>query len=185
MYRQVRVAELEAGFSLACTLGVCVAQEWGRWDQVAAAIAIPVAMAFSVHGLNNAKGLARWNWLYLPARVAVIALGVAYSYQHYLHFLTELDVFGLDLRPWVAVIMELLTVSALIAHEAHTARLAQITRVAAGQAEPPAATAPVDNPGPAVEPAPKRPASAGMTLAARLRQPQLNGHPTTTGGTNP
>jgi hypothetical protein len=177
------VAELEAGFSLACTLGVCVAQEWGRWEQVAAAIAIPIAMAFSVHGLNNAKGLARWNWVYLPARVAVITLGVAYSYQHYVHFLAELDVFGFDLRPWVAVTMELLTVSALIAHEAHSTRLAQITRPDTG----PASTSPAEphtDFGYAIDETPQ-PASTGMTLAARLRHPHLNGHPTSIGGNTP
>lgn len=171
VFRQVRVAEVEAGFSLACTLAVCVRQEWGRWDQVAAAVAIPIAMAFSVHGLHNARGLGRWIWAYLPARVAVIGLGVAYSYQHYIHFLGELEVFGIDLRPWVAVTMELLTLSALVAHEAHATRLAALTQT------------PTTGPGPVVAEPPgpelaEPPADGlpGMTLAARLRQPGLNGH---------
>lgn len=125
--RQVRASEYEAGFSLLCTLAVCVYQEWGRWHHVGAAIAIPVAMAFSVHGVNNATGLGQWNWAYIPARVVVIVLGVAYSYQHYYHFLPLLEVGGLDLKPAVAFIMELLTLSALIAHQGHSARLADAT----------------------------------------------------------
>ena len=125
--RQVRASEIEAAFSLACTLAVCVRQEWGQWDQVGAAIAIPVAMAFSVHGANNATGLQAWNWAYIPTRVAVICLGVAYSYQHYYHFFGDLAIGGFDLRPFVAVIMELLTLSALIAHQAHSSRLASLT----------------------------------------------------------
>ena len=121
--RQVRASELEAGFSLICTLAVCVFQEWGRWHHVGAAIAIPIAMAFSVHGVNNAAGLGQWNYVYVPTRVIVIVLGVAYSYQHYYHFLPTLEVAGFDLKPAVAFIMELLTLSALIAHQGHSSRL--------------------------------------------------------------
>ncbi len=124
--RQVQAAKYEAGFSLACTLAVCVHEEWGDWAQVGAAVAIPVAMAFCVHGLNNYRGLpAVWMTPYLVTRVVVVVLGIAYSYQHYYHFLHPLPVFGLDLRPFVAVTMELLTISALIAHEAHTTRLTE------------------------------------------------------------
>ncbi len=124
--RQVQAAKYEAGFSLACTLAVCVHEEWGDWAQVGAAIAIPVAMAFCVHGLNNYRGLpAVWMAPYLITRVVVIVLGIAYSYQHYYHFLDPLPVFGHDLRPFVAVTMELLTISALIAHEAHSTRLTE------------------------------------------------------------
>ena len=125
--RQIRVSQLEAGFSLVCTLVVCVHQEFGSFPGTASAVAIPVAMAFSVHGLNNAKGLGLWNWLYLPTRVVVIVLGVAYSYQHYYHFLPPLNVAGRDLRPAVALIMELLTLSALIAHQGHNNRLRTTT----------------------------------------------------------
>jgi hypothetical protein len=124
--RQVRVAEVEAGFALAVTLAVCVRTEWAQGPNgVAMAIVLPVAMAFSVHGLHNAAGLGRWNLVYIPLRLAALVAGLAYSYSHYLAMLpTEpLEVAGRDIRWLVAIVVEVLTVSALIAHQGHATRL--------------------------------------------------------------
>lgn len=170
--RQVQAAQYEAGFSLLCTLAVCVHQEWGSWDQVGAAIAIPIAMAFSVHGLNNYRGLPKvWMSPYLITRVVVVCLGIAYSYQHYYHFFDPLPVFGVDLRPFVAVTMELLTISALIAHEAHSTRLAEPSPVldVVQAATEPAPVGPVKPATPALAPVPV-PIDDRLPLAARLRR---------------
>lgn len=123
--RQVRVAEIEAGFALAVTLAVCVRTEWAHGPNgVAMAIVLPVAMAFSVHGLHNAAGLGWWNVLYIPLRVVALVAGLAYSYSHYLAMLPAepLLVAGRDIRWLVAIVVEVLTVSALIAHQGHSTR---------------------------------------------------------------
>jgi len=124
--RQVRVAEIEAAFALTATLAVCVRTEWAHGvNGVAMAVVLPVAMAFSVHGLHNASGLGRWNLVYIPLRVAALVAGLAYSYSHYLAMLPAdgLTVAGHDFGWLVAVVVELLTVSALIAHQGHSGRL--------------------------------------------------------------
>ncbi|MDH3682495.1 MAG: hypothetical protein OEV40_21380 [Acidimicrobiia bacterium] len=124
--RQVRVSEIEAGFALAVTLAVCVRTEWAHGPNgVAMAIVLPVAMAFSVHGLHNAAGLGWWNLVYIPLRVTALLAGLAYSYSHYLAMLPAdpLLVAGRDIRWLVAVVVELLTVSALMAHQGHSSRL--------------------------------------------------------------
>jgi hypothetical protein len=124
--RQVRVAEVEAGFALVVTLAVCVRTEWAHGPNgVAMAVVVPVAMAFSVHGLHNAAGLGWWNLVYIPLRLAALIAGLAYSYSHYLAMLPAdpLLVAGRDIRWLVAIVVEVLTVSALIAHQAHSTRL--------------------------------------------------------------
>jgi hypothetical protein len=124
--RQVRVSEIEASFALLVTLAVCVRTEWSHGPNgVAMAIVLPVAMAFSVHGLHNAAGLGWWNLVYVPMRLAALIAGLAYSYSHYLAMLPTdpLLVGGRDIRWLVAVVVELLTVSALMAHQGHSSRL--------------------------------------------------------------
>lgn len=124
--RQVRIAKIEAGFALAATLAVCVRTEWAHGPNgVAMAVVLPAAMAFSVHGLHNASGLGAWNLVYVPMRGAALIAGLAYSYSHYLAMLpTEpLLVAGRDIRWIVAVVVELLTISALVAHQGHSTRL--------------------------------------------------------------
>ena len=147
--RQVRVAEMEATFALTVTLAVCVRTEWAHGPNgVAMATVLPVAMAFSVHGLHNAAGLGRWNLLYIPLRLTALIAGLAYSYSHYLAMLPPepLEVAGRDIRWLVAVVVELLTVSALVAYQGHTTRLdADDDQPVDGQElvdEPPAPTAP-------------------------------------------
>ena len=123
--RQVRVAEIEAGFALTVTLAVCVRTEWTHGTNgVAMAIVLPVAMAFSVHGLHNAAGLGWWNLVYVPLRLVALVAGLAYSYSHYLAMLPAdpLEVAGRDIRWLVAVVVELLTISALIAYQGHSTR---------------------------------------------------------------
>jgi hypothetical protein len=122
----VRVAEIEASFALVVTLAVCVRVEWSNGvNGVAMAVVLPVAMAFSVHGLHNAAGLGWWNLVYIPLRLAALIAGLAYSYSHYLALLPAdpLLVAGRDIRWLVAIVVEVLTVSALIAHQGHSTRL--------------------------------------------------------------
>ncbi|MEM9561077.1 MAG: hypothetical protein AAGA93_00580 [Actinomycetota bacterium] len=86
------------------------------------AVVLPVAMAFSVHGLHNAAGLGSWNLIYIPLRAVVILAGLAYSYSHYVTFLGPVEVAGTDIRWAVALVVELLTITALVAHQAHSTR---------------------------------------------------------------
>lgn len=126
---RVRAAGLEARFSLAVTLIVCIWVEYPSPEGVAMAVVLPVAMAFSVHGLHNAAGLGSWNLLYIPLRAVIILAGLAYSYSHYVTFLGPVEVAGADIRWAVALVVELLTITALVAHQAHTTRVEAVRQV--------------------------------------------------------
>ena len=169
--RQLRAAELEAKFSVLVTLAVCVRVEWPHPNGVAMAVVLPLAMAFSVHGLHNAAGLRRWNLVYVPLRLVIVIAGLAYSYSHYYEVLVgPVPVAGYDIRWLVALTVELLTISALVAHQGHSTRLVDRRSEAAPEAidEQVAVAGPDPGFGEAG-------ASLGVPLQVRHRTPVLNG----------